>query len=273
MFYAGRLCGLHRFDADRGLGYLHVLRRGELEVTHPRATALPKRIRLSEPSVLFYPRPILHSFHNPPVEGADFVCATLDFDGGANNPIARALPPLIAIPLAAIHGLESSLNLLFEEADSVKCGRRLLADKIFEVVLIQLLRWCLDNPETVGTRPGLIGGLSDPRLARALVAMHEQPGDAWTLESLGRLAGMSRSAFANRFREIVGRTPLEYLTDWRLTLAQTRLREGQPIKMLANDLGYANASALSRVFSSRIGVSPREWLSQNRTPPSSRGDS
>ena len=122
------------------------------------------------------------------------------------------------------------------------------------------LRWLLDHPHEAGVRPGFIAGLSDPRLARALVAIHDAPGQTWSLQRMAECAGMSRTAFANAFRETVGQTPADYLADWRMALARSRLRQGRPIKLLADELGYANPSALSRAFAARVGISPRDWL-------------
>lgn len=260
LFHSGALCGLSHFDACEGHGYLHVLRCGHLEVSHPAARDVPKSMRFDAPTLLLYPRPFTHRFHNPPVEGSDFTCARLDFEGGAFNPLARALPPLIALPLARVSGLDLALELLFAETDRVRCGQRLLADRLFEVVVIQLMRWLLDHPQEAGVRPGFITGLSDPRLARALVAMHEAPGEPWSLARMAERAGMSRTAFANTFREVVGQTPADYLGDWRMALAQSRLREGRSIKRMAEELGYANPSALSRAFTAKVGMSPRDWL-------------
>ncbi|MEN7529477.1 MULTISPECIES: AraC family transcriptional regulator [unclassified Cupriavidus] len=258
LFHSGPLCGISRFN-EPARGFLHVMRDGEMTVTH-RTKGLPRELSIREPSLLFYPRPAIHTFHNPPAEGSQFACATLEFAGGVRNPLARALPPLIVLPLAQVEGLGPALSLLFAETERVRCGQRLLADRLFEVVLIQLLRWMLDHPDAAGVQPGLITGLSDARLARALVAMHEAPGESWNLEQMAACAGMSRSAFAEAFRNVVGQTPADYLTDWRVSLAQSRLREGAPLKLLADELGYANPSALSRVFLARVGQSPRDWL-------------
>lgn len=262
LHHVGALCGLSHFDAGAGHGYLHVLRRGQLEVSHPGARDVPASLRFDEPALLLYPRPFTHRFHNPPREGSDFTCARLCFEGGAENPLARALPPLVALPLARVPGLALALELLFAETDRIRCGQRLLANRLFEVVVLQLLRWLLDNPQEVGVRPGLITGLSDPRLARALVAMHDAPGEPWPLERMAGCAGMSRTAFATTFREVVGQTPADYLADWRMALAQSRLRAGRPVKALAQELGYANPSALSRAFTAKVGMAPREWLAQ-----------
>jgi AraC-like DNA-binding protein len=262
LFHAGPLCGVTHFDAQPGRGFLHVLRRGEMALTHRAKSGAPRRIRLREPSLLFYPRPLAHDFHNAPEEGSDFVCAALDFDGGPGNPLLQALPPLVVLPLSQVDGLEHSLALLFAETDRVRCGARLLADRLFEVVLIQLLRWLLDHPDEAGIPAGLITGLSEPRLARALSALHEHPGKPWSLERMAERAGMSRSAFAAGFKAAVGQTPADYLAHWRLMLAQAQLRQGRSIKAIADELGYANPSALSRLFTQKIGRSPRHWLTQ-----------
>ena len=153
-----------------------------------------------------------------------------------------------------------ALELLFSETEQARCGQRLIADRLFEVVVLQLLRWLLDHPHEAGVRPGFIAGLSDPRLARALVAIHDAPGQTWSLQRMAECAGMSRTAFVNAFRETVGQTPADYLADWRMALARSRLRQGRPIKLLADELGYANPSALSRAFAARVGMSPRDWL-------------
>ena len=164
-----------------------------------------RRLVVTEPTLLFYPRPLEHDFHNPPREGADFVCATLDFEGGAAHPLVQALPAVIVLPLRAVDGLEATLDLLFAETVRVRCGQRLLADRLFEVLVLQLLRWLVDHPEQAEVPPGLLLGLGHPRLARALTALHEHPGADWSLAAMAQVAGMSRSAFAEAFKAQRGR--------------------------------------------------------------------
>ena len=265
LFHAGELCGVTHFDAEPGRGFLHVLRRGDMVVTHRPRSGAPRKIKVSEPTLLFYPRPLEHQFHNAPSEGADFVCATVDFEGGTRNPVVMALPPVLVLPLRSVDGLEQSLALLFAETERLRCGQRLLADRMFEVLLLQLLRWLLDHPEEAGMPAGLIYGLSHPKLARALTAMHENPGGEWALESMARAAGMSRSAFAAEFKLQVGTPPAEYLLQWRVSIAQSMLTSGASIKSASEKLGYASAASFSRAFAQAVGRSPRIWL-QGRQP-------
>lgn len=265
LFHTGALCGVTTFDAQPGRGFFHVLRKGEMVVTHRQGARVLRRIEAREPTLFFYPQPLAHQFHNAPEEGCDFTCASVHFEGGANHPLARALPPVVVLPLARVPSLAAALDLLFQEADQLRCGNRLMVDRLFEVVLLQLLRWLLDHGEEGGVSVGVVSGLADPQLARALTAMHERPQTPWTVEMLAEQAAMSRSAFANRFKRVVGIAPADYLTDWRMSLAKKQLQQGRAVKLIAQEMGYANASALSRVFAQRMGMSPRQWLERGRT--------
>lgn len=266
LFHAGPLCGVTHFEAAPGRGFLHVMRNGSMTVSHGGRTA-GKRLRVDEPTLLFYPRPYTHRFHNAPTDGADFTCATVEFEGGDGHPLARALPAVMAIPLRQVDGLEHTLALLFGETDRVRCGQRLLADRLFEVLLVQLLRWLLDHPDQGDLPAGLMTGLAHPQLAKALAAVHEAPAEPWSLERMAAQAGMSRSAYAAAFRTHVGVAPAEYVAQWRLALAQGRLRAGAPVKRVADEVGYGSASALSRAFAQRLGMSPRAWLKTAAVDP------
>jgi AraC-like DNA-binding protein len=110
----------------------------------------------------------------------------------------------------------------------------------------------------------VLAGLTDPRLARALTALHEAPHKPWKLEDLAGLAGMSRTRFAEHFRMLVGQTPIEYLTVWRMTIARQLLRKGKPVKSVAAQVGYESAAAFSRVYSRMTGHPPRATPSSGR---------
>lgn len=266
LLHAGALCGVSHFDAQPGRAFLHVLRRGTMVVTDRPRDEAPRRFEVREPTLLFYPRPLAHEFDNAPADGSDFVCATLDFEGGERHPVVAALPAVVVLPLASVAGLAPTLALLFAETEQVRCGHRLLANRLFEVLLLQLLRWLLDHPAQAGMPAGLIYGLAHPKLARTLTAMHERPGADWALGSMAEAAGMSRSAFAAEFKQQLGVTPAEYLLQWRVSLAQAMLRSGDSIKVASERLGYASAASFSRAFAQHTGASPRTWLQGQRQP-------
>ncbi len=251
-FYTGTLCEHELFNEDEGGGHLHLLRNGHLKVTSP----VHEPIFLNEPSLLFYPRPTTHRFHVDKKEGADLVCATIELGAAEGNPLAQALPAVFCIPFNQFPDIETTSALLFSEAFGSECARQAAIERLTEYLLIQLLRNLIDDTEN---SLGLMAGLADKKLAKALVSMHDHPEALWTLESLACVAGMSRARFAVYFREVVGMTPANYLTKWRIGLAQDMLQKGKPMDLVANEVGYASASALSRAFRAHTGLAPREW--------------
>lgn len=251
VFNTGALCGISDLTAE-DTGQLHLVRWGEVEVVNDGKVAA----RVREPSLLLYPRPLSHRFITEATRGADFACANLKFEGGVSHPICAALPAFVCLPLNRIEGAKDVLALLFDEAFAERCGRQALLDRLFEVVLIQILRHLMEHGHA---RAGLLAGLSHPRLRHALVAMHEKPAQEWTLEGLAGAAGMSRTVFANTFHEVVGLTPGQYLQGWRISLAQLALHRGHALRLIADEVGYGSEAALSRAFKAQTGSSPREW--------------
>ncbi len=253
VFNAGPLCGVNTLEGDGTHGQLHLVRRGALTVSFGRST-----LQIEKPSVLLFPRSLTHRFVSDVEHGADVVCANLRFEGGAENPIASALPEVVCLPLDAIEGSAPVLALLFDEAFEQRCGRTAMVERLFEVVMIQILRQLMERGDVKG---GLVSGLSHPRLRHALVAMHEEPAREWTLLELAGVANMSRSVFASTFRSVMGTTPGQYLQGWRVRIAQQALRRGRPLKLIAAEVGYGSEAALSRAFKVQTGQSPRTWKS------------
>jgi AraC-like DNA-binding protein len=262
MFYSGQQCGISP-NLDEPTAYLHVLRRGTLTVIRPNAFPLV----LDTPSILFFPRPQQHRVHGPEAEGADLVCATVQFGVGMLNPLTASLPEPFIVPLNAVPELAPALELLFSEASSKSSGRQTALDRLFEYVLVLLMRSALKERLLDS---GVLLGLADERLGKAIEIMHKHPEASWSLEELAQRAGMSRARFAARFRQVVGMTPFDYLTDWRLGVAQTMLRKGSSLKLIASAVGYTNATALTRIFTRRLGISPSGWLAHKETGPMSR---
>lgn len=175
---------------------------------------------------------------------------------GAGHPIARSLPRFVCLPLSALPGAAPVLDLLFDEAFAQRCGRQIVVDRLFDAILVLLLRHLLDSGHITD---GPLAGLGHPQLAKAIVAMHEEPATGWTLETLAARAGMSRSRFAEVFSRVVGETPAAYLAQYRITLAQQAILRGERLERVAQQVGYGSAAALSRSFSAISGVSPTAW--------------
>ncbi len=260
VFYSGALCGIVNFDNRQGIGILHVLRRGRVRVLQPPGPSF----ELSQPTLLFCRQPFAHRFEVDAVEGADLVCAFIDFGSTVGNPLLRGLPDYLSVPLADIAGVNSTLALLFDEAFAKRPGRAAGIDRLVEFFVVLLLRHCLDAGLL---KVGVLAALTDARLAKALMLMHEQPERVWTLETLAQTAGMSRARFAADFKNVMGLAPLDYLTDWRISVAQTLLRGGRPLKAVAPLVGYASTAAFSRVFAKRVGASPADWSNAQRAGP------
>ena len=253
VFFNGVFCDANAFRQDNTSGQLHLVRSGP--VIFRRDGAAP--LRVDEPAMVFYPRGTAHTLEIPDGASATLLCAHIRFEDGGANPLARALPECLYQPLDAMGALRQTLELLFTEASSPSQGRDVILDRLCDVLMIQMLRHEFEHGEL---SVGLLAGLADRQLSLALAAIHERPQEPWQLESLARLACMSRARFTAHFRNVVGMPPGEYLTRWRIGLAQNLLRKGLPVKVVSAEAGYTSAPAFTRAFTTMVGVSPRQWL-------------
>ena len=154
--------------------------------------------------------------------------------------------------------LRWALEQMRRELVEAQPGGVLVAQHLAHMMLVQALRLYLSG--LAGRHVGWLFALADPQLAVAIGAMHAEPGAHWTLPALAAKAGMSRSSFARAFKDTVGTSPIEYLTNWRMLLAGTRLTDGkQSISTIALALGYDSESAFSTAFKRVMGCSPREY--------------
>jgi AraC-like DNA-binding protein len=174
---------------------LHVLRRGTISIERGR-----KRPQLvSVPAVLFSPRPLRHRFKTDERQGAEIVCATVEFGAGMLNPLVRSLPELLIVALDSMPVLAPAVDLLFAEAFSDDSGRQAAVNRLAEYVILLLLR----NAASANLiQKGTLVGLADPRIAKTINAIHRAPEHAWTLEAMAEHAGMSRARFALHFRDV-----------------------------------------------------------------------
>ncbi len=253
LFYNGRLCGLASYDGAQGRGYVHLLQAGSVTLLG----ADRKDLLLTRPSLIFMPRPSRHQLFANESEGAQLLCASMEFEGGIDNPLAASLPDYLVLSLDELPMLADTLKWMFGEAASAHCGREAALERLFELLIILLFRHLLDHQQL---RTGMMAGLADPRLARSLVQIHNAPERAWSIAQLASESNMSRAAYAVHFRDVIGQTPAEYLLSWRISLAQKRLREGRSITLIAAEVGYESPSALARAFRRKTGCSPRDWV-------------
>ncbi len=148
------------------------------------------------------------------------------------------------------------VRLLTEEAAEQRAGRDLVLARLVEVLLIEALR-LTQRPDAP---PGLLRGLADQRLAEAIRVMHGNPARSWTVAELAKAAGLSRSAFFERFTRNVGLAPMEYLLAWRMAMAKDLLRShNAEIADVAERVGYGSASTFSTAFSRHVGQAPGRY--------------
>lgn len=252
LFYNDKLCGVQAYSGVDQHGHIHLLKEGTVTVQ-----GVDKRNTvLTQPSLIFLPRPCQHRLFAHDSDGARLLCASMDFEGGIDNPLSASLPDMLVLPLDELPLLATTLTWMFEEAADGQCGKEAVINRLFELLIILLFRHLLDQNQL---QTGLMAGLADPRLAHSLISVHDAPYHPWSIAEMADKSNMSRSAYAAHFRTIVGQTPAEYLLSWRVSLAQKLLREGRAINLIAADVGYDSPSALARAFRRKTGVSPREW--------------
>ncbi|MGJ3648638.1 AraC family transcriptional regulator [Sphingomonas sp. GlSt437] len=190
-------------------------------------------------------------------DGCQLICGHFAFAKGADHPLLALLPSIVHIPAAR----RRALPLLDEM--SALIGRQVFNDdpdatasfgRLSEALFIEILRAASHDVPRLAT---LFAAISDPHLGRALAAIHANVGAQWTVEALAGHAAMSRTRFAERFRALVGLSPMAYLTEWRLQRGLKLLADGQlPVKTVAAQVGYTSPAAFSRAFSERFGHSP-----------------
>lgn len=197
-------------------------------------------------------------------DGDDFqlLCCRLDFGPVSLNPLFDQLPSLIKIDHddPSRHGLNPVIELLLQESLEPHCGQETVINRLAEVLLVYVLRYIM---RTQKVEVGVLAGLSDLRIARAMVAMHAQPERRWSVESLAAEAGMSRTAFNQHFRDTVGCPPGEYLSQWRMRLACRLLETSKlGVSQIVDQLGYQSETAFFRAFRRQMGVSPGKYRSR-----------
>lgn len=233
-------------EVSRGL-WLHVVLAGEVELRDAinRVTAAPA------PALLVCRADQAHTLTQTAQTSTGstdaLLCARAHLEGPVAPMFMAEFSQAMAISLAdADASLQQVITLMNAEVNQPRCGQPLLLDRAGDILFIGLLRHLVGHARS---GQGLFSGLADPRVAGVLVALHAEPQANWRLETMAERAGMSRTAFANRFREVLSTTPRKYLAQLRLAIAQKAVASGDSLKAAARRTGYADASALSRALS------------------------
>jgi AraC-like DNA-binding protein len=196
------------------------------------------------------------------------VCGYLACDARPAGILLNGLPALLKVSLhgsEAAHWLMASVQYALNEARSPRPGGAGVLAKLAEVLFIEVLRQYMIEGEP--GRVGWLAAVNDRIVGAALKALHEQPAQAWTVNALARVSCTSRSVLAERFQQMVGCSPIQYLTQWRMLLATNLLSQGNaPLGRIAEEIGYQTDTAFSRAFRREFGVPPARWRRERKLP-------
>jgi AraC-like DNA-binding protein len=186
------------------------------------------------------------------------ICGVVGFDDPAARRLIALLPKVIVVDswhTPEVEWIQSTLRFMASEASELRPGGETIITRLADILVIQAIRsWIAKDP---AAQTGWLAALRDRQIGRAIALIHRDAARAWTLDSLASDIGMSRSAFAARFTELVGEPAMHYLARWRMNIALRWLNEDNaPIAELASRLGYESEAAFSRAFKRFIGISP-----------------
>jgi len=193
-------------------------------------------------------------------EQATIVCGFLGCDARPFNPLLAALPRMLHVPGAAAEGASTGhfIKLAVEEANNKRPGGEAVLERLSEMMFVDILRRYLEMlpPE----QTGWLAGLRDRFVGRALALLHERPSHRWSIEELGDAVGLSRSALHERFSQLVGQPPMQYLAQWRMQVASRLLLQStMNVAAVALEAGYDSEAAFSRAFKRAVGLPPAAW--------------
>jgi AraC-like DNA-binding protein len=230
----------------------------------------------AEPGLEIYERPFHQqlpravSFDGAGTELTTLVCGFLGCDVLPFNPLLSALPKVLIVADGATEGwISRFIELARVESRQRRPGGEAVLAKLSELMFIEVVRRHLEaqSPD----QSGWLAGLRDEQVGRALALLHARTSEAWSVDSLAREVGMSRSALAERFSKYMGEGPIQYLARWRMQVAAFKLAEGnETIASIASQSGYESEAAFSRAFKRLVGVPPAAWRKGARSQEAPR---
>lgn len=260
-----------RYPRVEGAGF-HVVLQGACVLLREGA----EPVALAVGDAVFMPRGVVHALADRPdtpltetagpgeprtVPGpgapTTLLCGSYELAADRTHPLLAELPEVVHIParLGTHHALRGAVELLSAELADPAPGADAAIPPLLDLLLLYMLRAHLADGTT-----GWAAAFADPAIAAALRGIHREPSRAWTVESLGEAAGLSRAAFARRFATTVGEPPLAYLTRWRMITAARHLREGDaPIAAVARHAGYGSEFAFAKAFKREYGTAPGRY--------------
>jgi AraC-like DNA-binding protein len=197
-------------------------------------------------------------------ERGQVICGFLGCDIRPFNPVLEALPPVLYLRRrdTRTDRLSQLVELALEESRERQSGTRCVLLHLSELLFVEVVRTHLDS--LTDDAAGWLAGLRDPIAGRALTLLHHAPADDWSLERLAREIGVSRSSLAERFSEVIGQPPMQYLARWRIQLACRLLSDhAAKVSAVALEVGYQSEAAFSRAFKTMTGASPAAWRRSN----------
>jgi AraC-like DNA-binding protein len=209
--------------------------------------------------------PLVYERGGGGADRARIVCCFLGCDERPFNPLLTALPRTIHLSGAGTEAasgwLATLLNIAVRESGSARAGRDNILARMSELMFVEAVRRYIEALPPAQT--GWLAGLRDPVVGLALAALHGEPATAWTVESLARAVGVSRSVLAERFAGMVDQPPMQYLALWRMQLASRLLLDGELVAKVAAAVGYESEAAFSRAFKKLVGEAPAAWRRAN----------
>ena len=224
-------------------------------------------LEVSTPEAFYRSRLIRHGGGGTP---ASVVAGCFTFASPESAMLVKHLPRVIHLPAAGPHAdpwFQSTLQFIAAETSANLPGSAAVVERLAEVLFVHAMRSRIGSSE-LGDKPSWLRALADPQVGEALRRMHAEPGRPWTVPSLADAVAMSRSAFAARFRALVGETPLDHLTQWRMVRAAAMIRERRPQKLaaIAAAVGYESESAFCKTFRRVMGTSPGQYRRAAESP-------
>jgi AraC-like DNA-binding protein len=248
-------CGTWYADAPRyECGLFHLVGKGRCMVESDELG----QVTLDTGDLVMFPHGAPHRLSGVGEEGvhqASLICGEFRFTGSGQHPLNLALPSCMVIHASQASAPFRQLASTMADVVHTDCaGRHVLLNKLADALFT--LAIC-DYSRNTGERQGLFASLADPRIARVLQAVHDHPGKAWTMQSMATLACLSRSAFAERFTQLMKQPPIQYVTQWRVSVAEQLLRNRQQsVADIAQQLGYSSEAAFRRLFKRVSGICP-----------------